>query len=715
MFLNPTMLAGLGGAMLPLVLHLLARWRYRNVDWGAMMFLFGTDLTQRHSARLRQWLLLALRMAMVGLLAVALARPVTRGAWGTPAGGGPVSAVIILDRSYSMDYQASGRSRMQLAQEAALAVLTGLRPGDRAAVISAGGAAEAPPAQLSTDLQSVARQIMDPSPPAGSADIAVALLRAADVLDQGGPTGAREVYIICDNQARSWDGVGASLANTWRARQQAHEIRLVVVPVGGQESDNAALVSLELLTQPVVRDTPTLAQVQIRNYAYTAKEVPLSLWLCRDGRPDQRLHAGPVRVEADAMAAVRLPVVFSDLQPAVLSARIEAGGLKADDRFDLPVQVMERLRVLILTGDQREGAGFAHMASFAELALAPYRRRGGDLADVAVRRLDEWPAGGFREFAVVILGNVPEFSITQARALEQYVYGGGGLIIAGGGLCRVENYNTRLFRNERGLLPARLGQPRIAAWENALPIARYDSQHPALRFLADAPAPQAAVAGYLPALLRSDARALAWLGDDQPLLIEGGFGGGRVLLLTTSLDLEWTNLPLSNAYLPLLQSMVRYLGSSAGPARGLLTGQPLVAIVKDPPDERHITVRPPDGRTMNRAALSVASVGQRWQISYGDTRVPGWYRMQVGAQDLWFVVQSPRHESDLTCLSSQRWQGLMQLLDMQRLGEPGRALDRQIAAARGGRELWLPCILCVLILGVVELWVARPGRSASAN
>ena len=43
MFLNVTMLAGIAGALLPLVVHLLSRSRYRTVDWGAMIFLQGAE------------------------------------------------------------------------------------------------------------------------------------------------------------------------------------------------------------------------------------------------------------------------------------------------------------------------------------------------------------------------------------------------------------------------------------------------------------------------------------------------------------------------------------------------------------------------------------------------------------------------------------------------------------------------------------------------
>ena len=47
MFLNPLLLACIGGAVVPLVLHLLSRARYRSVDWGAMMFLVGAEAQQQ--------------------------------------------------------------------------------------------------------------------------------------------------------------------------------------------------------------------------------------------------------------------------------------------------------------------------------------------------------------------------------------------------------------------------------------------------------------------------------------------------------------------------------------------------------------------------------------------------------------------------------------------------------------------------------------------
>ena len=147
MFLNLAMLAGIGAAVIPLVVHLLARARHKEVEWGAMMFLEGAAAPQTHAARLKQWLLLAMRMVMVGVLATALARPVLRSAQaGTAGGEAPASVVIVVDRSFSMGFEEAGRTRFDKAREAVLQILAGLRKGDEVALVLAGERLEVRPA-----------------------------------------------------------------------------------------------------------------------------------------------------------------------------------------------------------------------------------------------------------------------------------------------------------------------------------------------------------------------------------------------------------------------------------------------------------------------------------------------------------------------------------------------------------------------------------------
>src|SRR5947209_193887 len=203
MFVNAIMLVGLAAAVIPLVLHLFSRARRRDVDWGAMMFLQGSGTHQRRSSKLTQYLLLAVRMGIVALLAMALARPIIQGQMAKASPGGRVTAALLLDCSASMAFDENGRTRFQMGQAAARQVLRGLKPGDRACLILMGLPQVDADLEPTGDLRALENRIDETRLAVGRANLRDALTRAADVLDRYERTN-RDIYIICDHQALSW-------------------------------------------------------------------------------------------------------------------------------------------------------------------------------------------------------------------------------------------------------------------------------------------------------------------------------------------------------------------------------------------------------------------------------------------------------------------------------------------------------------------------------
>src|SRR4029079_17079608 len=106
--------------------------------WGAMMFLEAAEARVMQSARVKQFLILLIRMSVIALLAMELAQPVMRGRWGGLARDAGVNAVILLDCSASMQFDENGRPRMELARSAVLNVLESLKE-NRAAIVLMGG------------------------------------------------------------------------------------------------------------------------------------------------------------------------------------------------------------------------------------------------------------------------------------------------------------------------------------------------------------------------------------------------------------------------------------------------------------------------------------------------------------------------------------------------------------------------------------------------
>jgi hypothetical protein len=708
MFLNPLMLAGLGGAVLPLVLHLLSRARYRTVTWGAMMFLEPLEAQQRQHTRLKQFILLLVRMAIVGLLAVALARPIVHGTWGTLAEEGRVSAVVILDRSASLAYEENGRPRMEIAKQAVSNILANLRRGDEVSLILMGGEKQNADVVASSDLQSLTSRLADVSPASGKADIASALTQAMRIFNRD-KSNNRELYLVCDRQAGSWQQINDAFEKSWNETRDAMPVapRFVVVPVGGEERDNVMIEQVVPLTTPIVRDMPTDFEIRIRNMGKTARPaLPVSLSL--GGK--EVFHAS-TSLAPDSSTSIVAPVKLSTVGSQILSARVASAGYVADDSFDLAVDVIDPIPVLLISGDEREGA-FRSESDYARLALAPFKtagERGPDPAAVTVLPPDQWPKEGLDKFRVVIIANVARLSPSRIKELEEFIYSGGGVLFCVGNLTRVDTYNSTLFRDHAGPLPAALSSPATSLPSEGTTIGSLQIDHPLFQFLKGRVdlIPAIAFARYCPAdASGGDSRVIATFKTGDPFLIERSYGRGRVLLDTTTLDADWNTLPLTNFYLPMLQSCVRYLASANSVNRNLSPGQPIEAVFDDALENKATIVRP-DGAS----ELDLVRIGDRLEARFDETDEPGRYSLKVktknGERRVHFVVASPREESDLTPLDEARWQSLGKSLHFTRIDPDREKLAAAIGTGRSGRELWMTMLAIVAVLTLSELLLAR--------
>ncbi|MFR1319416.1 MAG: BatA domain-containing protein [Akkermansia sp.] len=101
-FTSPWLLWALFTASIPIIIHLVNRWRHRSVRWAAMEFLLRAARETRGTKKLLHYLILALRVLAVAALVTAFARPLLGSffGWGS---SGLNEVLLVLDRSASMD------------------------------------------------------------------------------------------------------------------------------------------------------------------------------------------------------------------------------------------------------------------------------------------------------------------------------------------------------------------------------------------------------------------------------------------------------------------------------------------------------------------------------------------------------------------------------------------------------------------------------------
>ena len=204
-FLSPVfLLAGLAVAV-PLILHLFHRHDARRVAFPALRYLLRTEKEHAHTIRLRQLLLLLLRMAAILLLVGAGTRPFLRG------GGGvhdPTAAVIVLDNSMSSGLIRGGNRVLDLLKAVALKSVDGASDEDRVWLIRAGQPWEVAISSTRAELRKaiLATEVTD-----AAGDLLPALERAV-VLVSGADLPASEIHLISDMQASAFAGAPTTLA-----------------------------------------------------------------------------------------------------------------------------------------------------------------------------------------------------------------------------------------------------------------------------------------------------------------------------------------------------------------------------------------------------------------------------------------------------------------------------------------------------------------------
>src|SRR4051794_20150356 len=115
--------AGAGLAALPVILHLFMRQTPKHVIFPALRLVRERQKRSKKRMRIKNWLLLLARMAVLALMALALARPRLYSQMPLGDESVPTALGLVFDTSLSMGYKEKDKTRLDEAKERARAIL----------------------------------------------------------------------------------------------------------------------------------------------------------------------------------------------------------------------------------------------------------------------------------------------------------------------------------------------------------------------------------------------------------------------------------------------------------------------------------------------------------------------------------------------------------------------------------------------------------------
>ena len=193
-FLAPWFLALGAAALVPLLIHLLRRRIGLQVEFPAARYLARAERDHSRTLRMRNLLLMLLRVVAVVLLALAASRPAARVGG---AGHAPTALAIVLDNSMSSAVVENGAPLIDELKSMARAVISQASPDDRLYLVTADAAVRG------GSSASVLEELERVRPYAGAGKLKEAVARAAAAVEASGMD-SKQIAVLTDGQRSAW-------------------------------------------------------------------------------------------------------------------------------------------------------------------------------------------------------------------------------------------------------------------------------------------------------------------------------------------------------------------------------------------------------------------------------------------------------------------------------------------------------------------------------
>lgn len=653
-FANPLIALGALGIAAPIIIHFLFRRKAKPIEFSAMRFVLLSYKKVARRLLVQEYLLLLARCLMIAALALALAIPAwTRLISGVHRGERPLAVEFILDDSLSMSRMQNGKSLLDSGKTVISDWLARLGPADRIGLMDGvkleGG-------ELTTDREKIKSALSGISLVYAPARLSAAAALAGDQLANF-PDLDHMIIILTDLQRASFA----------EPRESKTELPPVYVIDLAHEltPHNLSVGNLNLKWTTTAREETAAITATI---ADSGREDARQA-LVRVVFGTETAAQGFVDVPADK--SVDKTFQLTDLPAGPAKVRLEVDdGMTGDNAAYFNLKGGQEVRALVVDGDP--GAGYLDSETyFLNQALNPRLYARSRIAPRIVTAL-ELTSANLADYAVLVLCNVDKLSAEQVNRVKQFVSAGGGLLFTLGDRVDADAYDGMwgelLPRELRGVKLAYAGTQgaqAVRVMHLEVPPAGANS-HPILGLFQDPAQGDIGLAGFWKYFLMQQevvpkTQVLLRLTDGTPMMVEGTFGKGKVIVFASTIDRAWSDLCIHPTFLPLLQQTVQYLADAmlredAGKLRaGSVVEVPVGS------DVTGALVRSPDGK-LETAELIAEENARRVRVTHTD--LPGVYYLKFNrgqaAMTTFRPEQSDRQvvlnldpaESDLTRVSA---------------------------------------------------------------
>lgn len=702
-FLTPLYLLGLLAIAVPIILHLINFRKPQKQAFSTLVFFKQLQRSSMKRLLLKKRVLLALRIALLTLLALALARPATSPGGAFNFQSGSTLYMILVENGPGMQQIDERGPLMNTASEALEALISNASSDDRFLIYNTHGELLMPQemgpeqaGQLAADLEAVN---------AGNftASRLDRLLRRANSNDRD----QRALYIV-----------GRGAENTTHALQDftaETEYDLSLVPVtlvktGEQPAGNAGITDIESSSSIVAAGRPASFEVHVENFGETPVfNYTLSMEINGE-------IAGQYQVNLEAGEEQRYTFELTPPETGSLTGRalLEGDAINFDNERFFALELPEERQIVLLGPGQQSNSGRSWLRPVFEAA-----QRTADqiqLAESDWDALSEQLSAAVMPDAVILEGveEIPEFAWS---GLVSFVQQGGGLVIFPGEGGTPDQVNRFLDQLGAGQFTGILGD--AGRFEGIARVDRLVRGHPVLDDIFEIEEEEdirldlpeishywryeAGQSGAAQSILTTN------LGD--PLLVQHNIGDGKLFVSAINTSPGWSEFSVNPLFAPVFYRLGLFAASGESAGMNMFTlGQEFEWIYPHAGEQAGVEL------SLNEVNLvpevTNTSRGLRLQAETAEWK-PGIARLDIGEDSLMIAVNQQVRESRLNTLDYERYletfEAFIHIDHVVTLeDEPDRLnLARQLGVAGSGSEFWNWLVVLGIIMLLSESFVTK--------
>lgn len=668
-FFNPILLFCVLGASIPIIIHLINKKKAISHKFAALNFILQTNKRISVKFKLRQIILLILRASLPIFIAIALAKPFIKSFGGGISGENiPTSNVIILDDSYSMQYFNHNESFFMSAKTTAKEIIDALTKGDDAAVITCSSVNLQVLPELDYDKQNLLNFVDQLYPKFTATHITSALEAAVEILINA-KSPIKRIFLLTDLTRNGWD-LDWFKSGHEKLHNNVSSIHIVDLSEGRQLK-NIAVTHIESQRDILEKNGECHIKVTVSNFSPArVKDLPASVFI-----DQKKVNQGFFNMEAHASETKEFHFNLNPLyskqgveKEKGLVGWIEIPGdnLNVDNKRYFTINKAHKLDALLIDGDPKTNI-YESETFYLEKAINPGREHTSSIKPV-ICSIQEINNINFADFNIVFLCNVETLPSEKFWELEKFVKEGGSVVFSLGNKVDANYYNSSFA----SLLPYRLHTTRTfssdspLSEEQPLNLKATEPIHPVLRVLSETNMNTLSSAKfyrifYVDPTQLGNCKTILSFSDSTPALIERQIERGKSVLFNSTIDRDWSDMPVKPFFLPLMQQLCRYL---SGDISEEIQGE---IMVKDdwksscPSDIDNIEIINPEG---TKTILQPQLINNEKYFLYNETDILGIYAITINGKPYpqlpsYFPVNVDTAESDLNKIEQKEIAALM--------------------------------------------------------